>query len=330
MSMVTTDTYFPFTSGPGAGASFPRWRSMARNFVAGGSGVISGYAGQCAPSLAGTTVTISTGAVWVDGVYGEITTPKNLTISGSGMVVARMDPTAQQVVVAFVAGQSQPAQSPTGTYEIPLASIQGNSLTDIRLMLQPTTNLAIPSGLINAFAGSSPPAGWLMCDGGQYNRVAYAPLFTAIGTTYGAGDATGNNFNVPDLRGRCIVAATPSPPAGISARPLASTGGQETVALTSATNGQHNHGYWSGGDDRDHQHAPIYSSSLGTSEWPAGRASNSAEGLQNPPSGSRATFIGDFQTGARTTGHLHAIPTEGGQAHVNMQPFIALNYLIKT
>lgn len=59
---------------------------------------------------------------------------------------------------------------------------------------------AAPSGQIAFFAGSSAPAGWLKANGAAVSRTAYAALFAAIGTTYGAGDGR-STFNLPDLRG---------------------------------------------------------------------------------------------------------------------------------
>ena len=59
---------------------------------------------------------------------------------------------------------------------------------------------AAPSGQIAFFAGSSAPAGWLKANGAAVSRTAYAALFAAIGTTYGAGDGS-TTFNLPDLRG---------------------------------------------------------------------------------------------------------------------------------
>lgn len=62
---------------------------------------------------------------------------------------------------------------------------------------------ATPTGTVVAFAGSTAPAGWLLCDGGSTGvlRTTYSALFAVIGTTYGAGDGS-TTFNVPDLRGR--------------------------------------------------------------------------------------------------------------------------------
>ena len=59
---------------------------------------------------------------------------------------------------------------------------------------------AIPIGSINAFAGTSFPAGWLLCDGTAVSRTTYAALFTSISTAWGYGDNS-TTFNVPDLRG---------------------------------------------------------------------------------------------------------------------------------
>ena len=61
----------------------------------------------------------------------------------------------------------------------------------------------IPSGTVLYFAGQSAPAGWLKANGAAVSRTAYAALFAAIGTTYGAGDGRGT-FNLPDLRGEFI------------------------------------------------------------------------------------------------------------------------------
>jgi microcystin-dependent protein len=61
-----------------------------------------------------------------------------------------------------------------------------------------------PSGSIAAFAGSTAPNGWLLCDGTAISRTTYADLFTAIGTQYGGGDGS-TTFNLPDLRGRVPV-----------------------------------------------------------------------------------------------------------------------------
>ena len=61
----------------------------------------------------------------------------------------------------------------------------------------------IPSGAVMYFAGQTAPTGWLKANGAAVSRTAYAALFAAIGTTYGAGDGR-STFNLPDLRGEFI------------------------------------------------------------------------------------------------------------------------------
>lgn len=60
-----------------------------------------------------------------------------------------------------------------------------------------------PAGAVQPFAMSTPPTGWLKCNGQAISRTNYAALFSAIGTTYGTGDGS-TTFNVPDLRGEFI------------------------------------------------------------------------------------------------------------------------------
>ena len=62
---------------------------------------------------------------------------------------------------------------------------------------------ALPSGMINWFAGPTAPLGYLECDGSAVSRTTYASLFSAIGTTFGTGDGS-TTFNLPDLRGEFI------------------------------------------------------------------------------------------------------------------------------
>lgn len=62
------------------------------------------------------------------------------------------------------------------------------------------SNAAGQAGDIKYTARTSAPAGWLKANGAAISRTAYAGLFAAIGTTYGAGDGF-ITFNLPDLRG---------------------------------------------------------------------------------------------------------------------------------
>jgi hypothetical protein len=72
------------------------------------------------------------------------------------------------------------------------------------------TQSPIRAGTIQAYAGSSTPAGWLVCDGSAVNQADYPQLFAAIGTTWNTctnpltGSAyaapSAGQFRIPDLR----------------------------------------------------------------------------------------------------------------------------------
>jgi microcystin-dependent protein len=59
---------------------------------------------------------------------------------------------------------------------------------------------AVPPGTVMAYAGTTVPEGYLLCDGSSVSRTTYANLFASIGTTYGTGDGS-TTFNLPDYRG---------------------------------------------------------------------------------------------------------------------------------
>lgn len=57
----------------------------------------------------------------------------------------------------------------------------------------------IPSGFIVPFASTSSPGdGWLVCNGATISRTTYSKLFSAIGTTFGAGDGS-TTFTIPNI-----------------------------------------------------------------------------------------------------------------------------------
>lgn len=90
----------------------------------------------------------------------------------------------------------------TGSVRVPTAATGSNDTTAASTaFVQAAVSQAVPSGTIAWFAGSNAPAGWLKANGASVSRSTYAALFAAIGTTYGG---SGNNFNLPDLRGEFI------------------------------------------------------------------------------------------------------------------------------
>lgn len=77
------------------------------------------------------------------------------------------------------------------------------SFKNMKELLDQMTNMLLPVGSIIAFAGSTPPIGWILCDGSELNRAEYQALFDIIGTTYGSSNE--DSFKIPDCREAALV-----------------------------------------------------------------------------------------------------------------------------
>lgn len=96
--------------------------------------------------------------------------------------------------------------------------IADGQITAAKLSAQLVLDLVVPAGSVQAFAGSTIPGGWLLCDGKALSRLDFPRLYTAIGTNWGAGfELVGSNlvkgtndFNLPDLRGLFLRGVTGS------------------------------------------------------------------------------------------------------------------------
>lgn len=91
------------------------------------------------------------------------------------------------------------ARSGGGTTAVIGQGRNGFFVLDSTGVISQTTD-SVPVGIVATFAMTTPPTGWLECDGSAVSRTTYATLFTAIGTTFGSGDGS-TTFNLPDLRG---------------------------------------------------------------------------------------------------------------------------------
>ncbi|WDM91280.1 phage tail protein [Pseudomonas asiatica] len=98
--------------------------------------------------------------------------------------------------------------------------------------------------MVGHFGLSTPPPGWLKRNGAAVSRTAYAALFAAIGTTFGAGDGS-TTFNVPDDRELIDRAWTDGLNSADAGRALfsAQAGQLETHVHTGTTSagGSHSH-----------------------------------------------------------------------------------------
>ncbi len=159
--------------------------------------------------------------------------------------------------------------------------------------------ILIPYGTIIQSAAVNVPDGWLLCNGASVLKETYMDLFNAILYTYGG---SGDNFNVPDIRGRVAVGSGQG--SGLTNRTLGDTGGAETHTLTTSEMPSHTHGTNSTSD-------------LGLMTKSGNNTMNASVNDGTEPD----LYVPPVALTISNTG--------GGGAHNNMQPFIVLKYLIK-
>ena len=174
---------------------------------------------------------------------------------------------------------------------------------------------AVPVGSMQAYAGTSAPTGWLLCNGIAASRTTYSNLFSVIGTAYGAGDGS-TTFGLPDMRGRVPMGAGTG--AGLTERTRAQLPGSESLEahthyegdLRAAIGAVNGNGGWLG-----------YEANSVSSRGPASVTSYTVQ-----PGYFTATNYG-FNHHTRVYG-----TTAGANAGTtgNVQPSIVLNYIIKT
>lgn len=179
-----------------------------------------------------------------------------------------------------------------------------------------------PIGSVTAYAGSSAPTGWLLCDGSTVSQTTYADLYALIGTTYGP--ASGGNFTLPDLRGRAAVGVNAGGAAYLTS--LGATIGSADAVLL-----QHNHSASSSSSVTDPGHRHTFNSQNLT----AGGGGGYALSAINNNYGSNITGYASGAINTSTTGISVSTSTtianagSGNGQNQNLQPSIALNYIIR-
>lgn len=155
---------------------------------------------------------------------------------------------------------------------------------------------------IRIFAGTFAPRGWAFCNGQLLPIAQNTALFSLIGTTYGGDGRT--TTALPNLEGRAPMHPGRGP--GLTTRRLGELGGTETVTLTEAQMPNHNHTVWAT-DEAAEETAPSNTTAFGRARGGAPYASGTPSAVMAPQMLSEAG---------------------GSQPHNNMQPYLAINFII--
>ena len=147
---------------------------------------------------------------------------------------------------------------------------------------------------IRVFSFNFAPKGWALCNGQLLPINQNQALFSLLGTTYGGDGRV--NFALPNLQGSAPVHMG-------GGHTLGERGGEQNHTLSMAEMPTHTH--------------PLVASSANASQAaPASTIQAAANNAYTPPSALTAITPGTVTT------------VGGSQAHLNMQPFLTLNFSI--
>ena len=158
-------------------------------------------------------------------------------------------------------------------------------------------------GEIRIFAGNFAPFGWALCNGQILPISQYAALFSLLGTQFG-GNGT-SNFALPNLQGN--VPMHWGNGAGLTPRVVGETGGSENVTLLSQEMPQHQHSFNCGAGGRD--------------------SVNTVANNFNGDAPFQTNIYGATADSTVMSPNMLA-PTQGNLPHENMQPYLALTFII--
>jgi microcystin-dependent protein len=141
-----------------------------------------------------------------------------------------------------------------------------------------------------------PPKGWALCDGQLLPINQNQALFSLLGTTYGGDGRV--NFGLPDLRSRAPIHMG-------GGHTLGERGGEQGHTLSIS-------------EIPTHVHSAMAASAVGTAPLPTG---NFLAQEPRKPYGPTDNNLVALQAGSLAN-------VGGSQAHLNMQPFLVLNFSI--
>lgn len=166
-------------------------------------------------------------------------------------------------------------------------------------------------GEVRPWALNFAPVGWAMCQGQTLPISQYTALFSLIGTYYG-GNGT-SNFALPDLRSR--VPMKYGTDTSGNDYVIGQQAGEESVTISIVQLPIHNHAFLGTASAADVKR-PVPGSAYAQSTT-----------AQSVSPGDNFYAAGNSNVVSINPNTVQAYPG-GGQAHLNLQPYLAINWCI--
>lgn len=186
------------------------------------------------------------------------------------------------------------------------------------------------TGVITPYIGSTAPTGWLFCRGQLVSKSTYAALYAVVGPN-AFGTDTGTEFYLPNLQGRVPVGVSTTD----SDFDRGDVGGEKNVTLTAAQSGLVGHNHTQNAHNHDqvaHNHGLDVTFTVSPSNAIHNNVNDFASaGLNGGTTNTQTNSVkSTTATNVETTATNNAVAdANASQAHTNLQPFIALNYIVK-
>ena len=155
-----------------------------------------------------------------------------------------------------------------------------------------------PIGSVSLWNMSTPPIGYLICDGTTYSKSQYPDLYDALGSDY---QISAEQFKVPDFRGLIPIGAGTH---------------QDTNSKSKTFNLNTEYGEYE--HTLTGQEMPKHAHNL---KWNTTQHEGGGNGSALPFNSTNTNFIGNDISAMIESG--------GSQSHNNIQPSLAVNFIIK-
>lgn len=233
---------------------------------------------------------------------------------GAGITALNADNLSNGTIPSGRLPSTLPALNGSLLTNLNASNLATGTIPDARF---PGTGVLVPTGAIFQFGGVAAPTGYLLCDGALVSRTTYAGLFAVIGVTHGAGNGT-TTFALPNLIAHVPIGAGAR--TGYTTRALGERLGFESHTLLTPELPSHFHTI----TDPGHRHG-IFSHFTGGITQDALQYFIGAPGGAYRYDNDRGTPLSE----PTTTGINATNGAGAGTAHNNMQPSVALNFIIK-